>query len=720
MFSNIAHLLALFFFLLHNCSVWSQACSGQLGENIFENGDFGSGSAVVLQKDPKLAPGYTYTTNVPMDDGYYTITNDMRRWPLLWAGWQGIKDNSDDPIGYMMVVNASFQAGLFYIDTVYDLCENTTYEFSIDVFNLMDKSYPNYIKPNLQFLINGVNKYSTGNVPNNEKWNTYSFTFSTQPGQDSLILSLRNNAPGGSGNDLALDNISFRPCGPKAFINPRNPFEICPRAFSPKVFMASLQGNRYNTPQYQWQVNEGNGWTNISGANQDRYTHLNGNVGFYRYRYLLANTASNLINEKCRVTSEENYIEIKKPILSFIDSTICRESSIFFNGKYISMPGIYSDSFISKEGCDSIVYLTLKKRPQQFGFFDSLICPKDFIFFNNRKINAEGYYLDTVIGTYGCDSIVRLRILHRKNTFTNIDSTVCKGKRVFFNDKWVDQEGIYLDTLVDQFACDSFLSLRLKFKQSPLKVQVETTNPLCQGDSTGRIQVIAVKEGINPILYSLDNANFDTSLVFSNLPANTYYLQVKDDVACLWDSTIQLNNPPEFRIGLQPKKSTIELGEFVTFKVSSNDSIANYFWSPDGLFNCQLSCSPIDVYPPQSIQVKLEAESIDGCRSKDSAYINIVVKQHVFIPNAFTPGNSEPNNTFGPKLRPHQIKKVERFIIFNRYGQILHDIKDVDPRFHDISWKAKNTPLGVYGYLLRVHFLSGEVKEYSGNVHLIR
>ncbi|MDH3648395.1 MAG: hypothetical protein OEQ53_01875 [Saprospiraceae bacterium] len=55
---------------------WGQICSGSLGENIFIEGDFGSGSANFLAMDPAVAPGYVYTTNPPPNDGFYTITNN--------------------------------------------------------------------------------------------------------------------------------------------------------------------------------------------------------------------------------------------------------------------------------------------------------------------------------------------------------------------------------------------------------------------------------------------------------------------------------------------------------------------------------------------------------------------------------------------------------------------------------------------------------------------
>ncbi|MCB0549235.1 MAG: hypothetical protein KDD19_16775, partial [Phaeodactylibacter sp.] len=191
-----------------------QICTGNLGENIFTAGDFGSGPTNLVLSNPGIAPGYTYTLSPPPSDGFYTVTNNTGAWGGLFSTWLPIRDNSSDPQGYMMVVNASFSAGIFYEQTVDGLCENTLYEFTADVINLIRNSVSNHIKPNVSFLINDEVRYSSGDIPQNEQWNTYGFTFTTEPGETSVKLTLRNNAPGGIGNDLALDNISFRACGP--------------------------------------------------------------------------------------------------------------------------------------------------------------------------------------------------------------------------------------------------------------------------------------------------------------------------------------------------------------------------------------------------------------------------------------------------------------------------------------------------------------------------
>ena len=92
----------------------SQICDGNLGENIFTSGDFGAGIPNLVALNPNIAPGYQYTTNVPPPDGLYTITNNTGAWPALYSTWLMIQDNSPDPNGYMMVVNASFNTGIFY------------------------------------------------------------------------------------------------------------------------------------------------------------------------------------------------------------------------------------------------------------------------------------------------------------------------------------------------------------------------------------------------------------------------------------------------------------------------------------------------------------------------------------------------------------------------------------------------------------------------------
>lgn len=339
-----------------------QICSGNLGENIFSIGDFGSGEDNIIQVNPQIAPGYNYTTNPPPSDGFYIITNDMRNsnWNSLYPTWIKIPDNSDDPQGYMMVVNASFEPGVFYEETVTGLCENTLYEFSSDVINLIRIGVSGHHEPNLSFLLDDVTQYSSGIIPQDETWHKHGFTFVTGPDQTSVKLSLINNAPGGIGNDLALDNISFRPCGPSAFANASDSLVICSNDLTPIEVVADTEAG--SAVQWQFFSEEDQEWDNIPSATDFFVLHDIFDPGQYFYRYLSAGSSSNLENEKCRVISDVATVTVL-PIEFTVYDTICENVTYEFGSQQLTEAGFYEETLVASSGCDSFVDLFLTVLP---------------------------------------------------------------------------------------------------------------------------------------------------------------------------------------------------------------------------------------------------------------------------------------------------------------------------------------------------------------------
>ncbi|MEM1322132.1 MAG: gliding motility-associated C-terminal domain-containing protein [Bacteroidota bacterium] len=347
--------------LFFGATLWSQnLCTGSLGENIFEDGDFGSGFANVLPTDPGIAPGYIYTLNVPPEDGFYTVTNNTGNWFGLFPTWMSITDNSSDPNGYMMVVNASFEPGIFYEEVIPDLCENTLYEFSADIINIIRPGATNHLLPRVSFLLDNQLELSTGDIGQTGTWRTYGFTFTTGPGQTQLRLALSNDAPGGFGNDLALDNIQFRACGPTARIGPFTDIDLCEDDAARSLF-AEIQGNQFNTPVYQWQILQNGLWVDLPGATGTTIPvdpTLLGN-GTYTFRYLLANSLSNLSSPKCRIVSQTKEVQVI-PIRFTLFDTICLGSTFQLGEQQLSSTGVYRDSLLAQNGCDSLVTLNLE------------------------------------------------------------------------------------------------------------------------------------------------------------------------------------------------------------------------------------------------------------------------------------------------------------------------------------------------------------------------
>jgi len=303
----------VFFCLVCQLVVKSQVCTGSLGDPVV-NVTFGTGSnpGTPLQA---ATTTYSYTTTTCPNDGSYTVVNSTSG--CFSNSWYNIPQDHtpNDNNGYMMLVNASFNPGDFYVDTVRDLCSNTRYEFAAWIMNVQ---YPtqcagNPITPKLVFNIETVTgvvlgTYSTGNILSSgtPQWNQYGLFFTTPINTSSVVIRLTNTAPGGCGNDLALDDITFRPCGPtvtSASNTNQTNIDMCTGSVS-NVPLTAIVGSGYIAPSLQWQLSRDNGtsWTDIAGATTTSYLVNQTAIGIYKFRLSVAE-GTNISIANCRVAS---------------------------------------------------------------------------------------------------------------------------------------------------------------------------------------------------------------------------------------------------------------------------------------------------------------------------------------------------------------------------------------------------------------------------------
>lgn len=209
------------------------------------NGTFGSGTtqngAAVVQ-----VQGFTYvalSANQP-SDGFYSVVNNNS--PTGYTGttptnaervfgdWDVIGDHTGSTTGtgnppaavgalggYMLAVNGSYAPSDFFTTTVSGLTTNTEYTISFWVYNLCPDCGANPstggasgtpgVLPNIAFSISNTDYYNTGQLAYSGQWIEGSFTFNSGA-FTAYPINLRNNAPGGGGNDFAIDDISFSTC----------------------------------------------------------------------------------------------------------------------------------------------------------------------------------------------------------------------------------------------------------------------------------------------------------------------------------------------------------------------------------------------------------------------------------------------------------------------------------------------------------------------------
>lgn len=329
-------LLTLFFCARLN----AQLCQGSLGDPIV-NITFGAGANPGAPLTAATT-SYQYTGTDCPNDGFYTVRNNTTN--CFSSSWHSVQsDHTGDPNGYFMLINASVQPSAFYLDTVKGLCGGTTYEFAAWIMNVLrpGSCSPNPTQPNLTFSIERTDgtvlqTYNTNTITQDAAptWKQLGFFFTTPGNVQDIVLRIFNNSQGGCGNDLALDDITFRPCGPQLQPtiagNTNNNVNLCEGTAGQYQFSCTVSAG-FNNPSFQWQerVNGGN-WTDIPGANNTtlvRNFAATDVPGKYEYR-LTAAEQGNLGTPQCRVASSVLSVRIATyPVISLqTNSPVCENT----------------------------------------------------------------------------------------------------------------------------------------------------------------------------------------------------------------------------------------------------------------------------------------------------------------------------------------------------------------------------------------------------------
>lgn len=315
----------IYIFLLLPFLYIQAQCTGSFGSPVFTE-TFGDDSGTGDTYGPALPAGvttYTYIATNNVQDGQYTVSTSPQN---ALSNFFAAEDHTSDPSGegYMLIVNADFSTGEFYRRQVTGLCEGQTFEFSAYLMNILpstDGGCSPKVPNNVIFRVedgSGVSlgEIATGNINSTAtpQWERYSFDFEVPVGVTDIEVVLINNGPGGCGNDLAIDDISFRACSSLTTVNTNYvDFDegVCPGDLVDLT--AVIEGNTSATLVYQWQesIDGGNTWIDMVGENSVTLSVSGYQDGhMYRYRFYEAVNAG---SPNCHIVSEPitvNYYNI--------------------------------------------------------------------------------------------------------------------------------------------------------------------------------------------------------------------------------------------------------------------------------------------------------------------------------------------------------------------------------------------------------------------------
>lgn len=523
-----------FLFLLFSNSVWAQLgfCEGSKGDPIFHE-TFGSGSS----SGPALpfsVTSYTFVTGDP-EDGQYTISNTIGQKITTWHSRLPATGISN---GRALIVNASYTSGQFYKTKITGLCQNTTYEFSAYLMNIYNRSSNacenGGIPINVRFEIWDQNESvllkegSTGSIhsTNSPQWKQFALTFQSEPDQGSVILKMFNNAAGGCGNDLAIDDIIFRSCGDLTEVTDqasRSNLQVCQENTPVDIkLQAASDSSVYSDQYYQWQQSKDNRtWQDIPGENRKTF-HSPAVTSSTYYRVKVAEDPLNLQNNLCSSASEAFFIDVSPTPLapeSLGDVVICSNET---------SPGLR----VRSEDNESIDWYDAPTGGKLIAEDSNPFHP-----------GSEGtYYAQARKTGTTCAPGLRTAISYTVYQAPSVrDETLylCSGSSVILdsgvenmNYHWstgatsrtisVSNSGIYSVNINTPKGCSSTKTIEVKKAAVPVITKIVSEGPA----------VSIVLEDPTDFVFSLDGLNFQDSGHFPSLKGGVYTVHVRHFSGC--------------------------------------------------------------------------------------------------------------------------------------------------------------------------------------------
>lgn len=172
------------------------------------------------------------------------------------------------------------------------------------------------------------------------------------------------------------------------------------------------------------------------------------------------------------------YLSIDTPSHSYHVIQVCEGESYSVLGNTYTSSGTYADSTFNADGCDSVVYTTLQINPRIQVVQNIDLCAGHSLTINGHTYTSSGVYVDTLIGSNTCDTILKTVLTVHANTNFSQEVNLCEGETFIINGNSYSKDGWYTDVLKNVVGCDSIISTNIKITKTLI---TELQRTICNG-----------------------------------------------------------------------------------------------------------------------------------------------------------------------------------------------------------------------------------------------
>lgn len=473
--------------------------------------------------------------------------------------------------------------------------------------------------------------------------------------------------------------------------------------------------------------------------------------------------------------------------LTFFENTgsvesvdLCLGDSIFINQEWITNEGVYFDTLLNSNACDSIIETQLSfmicntdisiislEDIQCAGSADGLIEIDVTSFINtgfNYTLNnsetgdllSEGSITSANLIFTDFDEGMYLFEISDQNivlaslsfSFTNpllldvsseINNVNCNGGNT--GNITIDVQGgtapydISWSNGSDEFVLNNLESGELSFiitddagctftntiniiEPEEIDAIVQVQNVECDNSTNGSIQLSDVSGGTPDYLFSInDTDDFSNQSTFENLSPGGYIVYIQDDNGCLAEFNSTVEVEGDLTVDTETN-FTINEGETVSINLVPNFTPLTIEWSPDNSISCLDCLNPV-LSPEANTTYIVTLTNDEGCvitRNITVQVFEIIEEINVYIPNAFSPNSVDGNNIFKPLFNNLNVEVVN-LQIYDRWGNKVFE-ENGSANGWDGRINDRLAIQGVYVYAINM-IINGIEEQREGTITLL-
>lgn len=281
--------------------------------------------------------------------------------------------------------------------------------------------------------------------------------------------------------------------------------------------------------------------------------------------------------------------------------------------------------------------------------------------------------------------------------------------------------GNYTLIVTDANGCIVSTNVELTNHEAPQISDVVLAAVDCSGDN-GSAEVILenTNDDTNIEWYNVGGDLLSTSASVQGLIPGSYEIVVTNGYGCEAFETVIIEQISPLAVAVNGD-ARVDLGSTIRLEalVNANQNVS-YEWFPTEGLSCTNCPNPI-ASPTSSIAYTVVVTNESGCTNTETVYVQVIPKDDLFIPNAFSP-NGDGVNDFFTVFAGDNVSEIKTLRVFDRWGAEVFSNQRFSPNMETEGWnglfKGKVMGIGVYIYFVEVVYIDGSTKIKKGDLSI--